>query len=81
MSTTVRVKCDRCGTVDVPIDSALLELPLEGDTRNVALLTCPTCQQQLAVPVSERATRLLSSAGISVAVAQPSPDRTSVSDS
>jgi hypothetical protein len=81
VSTTIRTRCERCGTVDVPVDSALLEVPLEGDARNVALLTCPACDQTITVPVGERATRLLSSAGISVAMAQPAPDRTPVTDS
>lgn len=81
MSTTIRASCERCGSVDVPLDSALLEVPLEGDTRNVALLTCPTCGQRIAMRIGERATRLLGAAGIEVALAQPAPDRTAVSDS
>lgn len=81
MSTTVRANCERCGTVDVPIDSALLEMPLQNDTRTVALLTCPTCGAQIAMRIGERATRLLSAAGIGVTVAQPAPERAPVSDS
>lgn len=81
MSTTIRASCERCGTVDVPLDSSLLEVPLAGDTRNVALLTCPTCSQQIAVRIGERATRLLATAGIEVTTALPAPDRTPVSDS
>jgi hypothetical protein len=81
VSTTIRASCERCGTVDVPIESSWLEVPLDGDTRNVALLTCPLCGQQIAQRVGERATRLLSAAGIAVTMAQPAPDRTTVPDS
>lgn len=81
MSSTIRATCDHCGTVEVPVESARLELALDGDPRNTALLTCPSCGGALAQRVTERATRLLSGAGIDVVVAAPAADRRAAADS
>lgn len=80
MGTTIRADCDRCGTVEVALESSLLEVRPEGDARPVALLVCPSCGRQITQRIGERATRLLAAAGIEITMSKPTPDRTRVSD-
>jgi hypothetical protein len=65
VATTVRATCARCGAVEVPIDATQLVLALDGpDTRNTLLFDCPDCGATTNQRVTERGTRLLSSAGV-----------------
>jgi hypothetical protein len=51
--------------VDVPIGATRLVLALEGpDTRNTLLFDCPDCSATTSQRITERGTRLLSSAGV-----------------
>jgi transposase-like protein len=73
VTSTIRTTCAACGTVDIPVASAQLVLESDaGDTRNRLEFRCPTCHAPRSELVGERATRLLSNAGITVAApAQP----------
>ena len=81
MGTIIRADCDRCGTVEVAMHDARLEVALDGAARATALVTCPRCGTALAQRVGDRATRLLSAAGIEFVAATPAPDRAAVTDS
>lgn len=51
--------------MEVPIGAARLVLALAGpDTRNTLLFDCPDCGATSSQRVTERGTRLLSSAGV-----------------
>lgn len=65
VATTVRVTCAQCGAVEVPIDAAQLVMAVDGpDTRNTLMFGCPDCGTSASQRVTERGTRLLSSAGV-----------------
>lgn len=64
----IRTTCVACGTVEVPLTSARLVLELDADDgRNRLEFQCPGCGGTRTERVGERARRLLSSAGITVA--------------
>jgi hypothetical protein len=74
VARTIRTTCVACGTVDIPIASARLLLGLDADDRHNRLeFHCPGCCSTRSESVGERATRLLSSAGITVAAPAPPP--------
>lgn len=63
-----------CGTVDIPIASARLVLELDSaEQQNRVEFHCPGCHTARSERVGERATRLLSNAGITVAAPAPPP--------
>ena len=69
MAATIRTTCVSCGSVDVPVDQARLSLSMTaGDRRNVLDFVCPSCRREVTQRMTERATRLLADAGITVAM-------------
>lgn len=65
----MRASCPHCGAVELPIDAARLLMTLDGsDTRNTLSFTCPVCGADADQRITERGTRLLSSAGVQVMV-------------
>lgn len=69
MAATISTTCERCGTVDVPVPATRLSLSLsETESRNVLHFACPSCGTDQLHHVTERGTRLLTGAGITVAV-------------
>jgi hypothetical protein len=74
VARTIRTTCVACGTVDIPVASARLVLELDAaDRHNRLEFHCPGCDTARSERVGERATRLLSSAGITVAAPAPPP--------
>jgi RNase P subunit RPR2 len=75
VSTAVRSSCASCGTIEVPIGRARLIVALHGDDRrNQVEFDCPSCGSACREHVGERATRLLTRAGITVIAAMPQGD-------
>jgi hypothetical protein len=67
VASTIRIDCPSCGAIDVPVGAARLLLDLGSETAgNVVEYTCPRCGQTGHHPVTERGTRLLTAAGITV---------------
>ena len=74
MARTIRTTCVACGTVDIPVASARLVLELDAeDQHNRLEFHCSGCDTARSERVGERATRLLSNAGITVAASAPPP--------
>ncbi|MGH3637229.1 MAG: hypothetical protein ACRDTS_24720 [Mycobacterium sp.] len=81
MSTDVRTACPSCGTVEVPIGAARLVVGFRGaDDGNRVEFDCPNCGSACCDDVGERATRLLSAAGITVVTAAPGGDALSAGE-
>lgn len=81
MTTSVRTACPTCGTVQVPIGAARLVVAIHGaDDRNWVEFDCPSCGSACSDEVGERATRLLSGAGITVVAATPGSDALSAGE-
>jgi hypothetical protein len=71
VTSSLRISCASCGAIEVPVPDAVLVLTLDapdGDGRNIVEFRCPNCSLPGAQRVGERATRLLSEAGVQVAV-------------
>lgn len=74
--TTLRCTCAGCGSVDVPLPAATLLVGGGEDGRTNQLeFACPGCSVTRVQDADERATRLLSAAGVLVAARceQPVP--------
>lgn len=68
VSTTIKVDCGRCGTVELPLAGARL-VPLGPHGSTVVDYTCPVCTFSYRQELGERATLLLMHAGVELAVA------------
>ena len=74
VTSTIRTTCVACGTVDIPVAAAQLVLdPHADDPRNRLEFHCPSCRAPRSELVGERATRLLSNAGITIAAPAAPP--------
>jgi hypothetical protein len=73
VSASVRSRCVTCGPVDVrAVETVLLVGGADDGVGNQLEFTCPRCHELRTQDADERATRLLSGAGVVLAVrAQP----------
>jgi hypothetical protein len=71
----IRATCRTCGTVDVPLSGARLLMSLDDrDPQSVVEFDCEHCGAAVSQRVNERATRLLSTAGIQLVAAPPTSE-------
>lgn len=74
VARTIRTTCIACGNVEIPVESAQLVLESDADDpRNRLEFHCPRCRKLRSEAVGERATRLLSNAGITLVAPAPPP--------
>ncbi len=69
MAASLRSTCSSCGPIEVPMDEAELVLVVDHSgrsERHLVEFSCPACARRGFEPLDERATRLLSAAGIRV---------------
>ena len=67
----VRVDCERCGSVTLPVSEVRLVMagPDGDDVRDTVTFRCRTCGVQGAVKVDERVARLVAGAGAALTAA------------
>jgi hypothetical protein len=74
MVASVKTTCARCGSVELPTESARILVPTAGAVHARMEFVCPRCGGRGSEALNERATMLLMRAGVSVgAVAEPFP--------
>lgn len=85
MATTIRATCEVCGSIDLPLREAHVQVPFTAGEGATVTFSCPHCSHTGLLELSERATMLLLRAGVDVTaggsslrdftVASPQPDQ------